>query len=228
MVTLENAVVARIEKSGKHFEILVDPDMAYNMKEGKSVSIQNMLAVNQIFTEASKGDKVSESDLEVFETNDIYKIAEEIIRNGEIQLTTEYRKKKIAEKRKEISYLISKNSVNPQTKLPHPQERIENAMDGSKINIDPFRKAESQMGDVIDAIKQVIPISVDSTDVSVSISAAYASRAYGIIKAHEIKSEEWGQDGSLSVVISLQPGSKNEFFRKINDATEKSAQISEV
>ena len=45
MVTVEEAIIAKIDKAGKHFEVLVDPNIAYELREGKIVSISKMLAV---------------------------------------------------------------------------------------------------------------------------------------------------------------------------------------
>ena len=37
MVSLEKAVIARLRKAGEEFEILVDPYLARDLKEGKEV-----------------------------------------------------------------------------------------------------------------------------------------------------------------------------------------------
>ena len=71
MVTVDKAIIARIERSGKHFEILVDPELAYDLREGKSVSLNKMLAINQVFKDAKKVTlKVSENQC-VFEEGDV-------------------------------------------------------------------------------------------------------------------------------------------------------------
>ena len=57
MVTLDDAIIAKIVRNGKHFEILVDADIAYDLKEGRTVSISRMLAVNEVFTEAKKANR---------------------------------------------------------------------------------------------------------------------------------------------------------------------------
>ena len=57
MVTLENAVIARYEKKGNHFETLVDPDNAMAFREGESDTLD--LATDEIFKDAKKGDRAS-------------------------------------------------------------------------------------------------------------------------------------------------------------------------
>src|SRR3989338_6441224 len=135
MVTVDEAVIAKIARDGKHFEILVDADIAYDLKEGKTVSISRMLAVNDVFKDAKKADRCAPSDVQkAFNTNDIEKIAVEIVKHGDIQLTTDFRSRKIEEKKKQIAAFISKNAVNPQTKLPHPPERIMADRKSTRLN----------------------------------------------------------------------------------------------
>ena len=54
---------ARIKCKGKDFEILVDIDSALNLRKGLNVNIQNVLAVNQVFTDHKKGLKAADKDL---------------------------------------------------------------------------------------------------------------------------------------------------------------------
>ncbi len=228
MVTVDEAIIARYDKEGKHFEILVDSNLAYDMKEGKVVSLSRMLASNIVFSDARKAVKAGDSDiLKAFKTHDTEKIAEQIIKNGELQLTTDFRRKKTEEKRKQVAAFISKHAINPQTRLPHPQDRILNAMDMAKINIDPFRPAEQQVDDVIKALKPVIPISVEELKLQIEIPARYASRAFGFLK-NNISEQRWLADGSLSAKMALPAGMKDEIYHKINAMTEGSAKITEI
>ncbi|MBI4018821.1 MAG: ribosome assembly factor SBDS [Candidatus Aenigmarchaeota archaeon] len=225
MVTVDKAVIARLDKGGKHFEVLVDPELAYALKEGKSVSIQAMLAVNQVFSDASKGTKSSEDDMKLFKS-DVFSAAEEIIKKGDVQLTAEFRRKKAEDKRRQIASIISKNAINPQTKLPHPQERIENAMEKARVNIDPFLSADQQIPAILAALRPILPISIEQAEIEVKISAKYASRVFGALKSlGEISGQTWGSDGSLVAKIKVPAGLKQTIYSKINALTEGSAII---
>lgn len=228
MVTVDEAIIARYEKEGKHFEMLVDPDLAYDLKEGRAVSLSKMLASNIIFSDARKAVKASEHDVEkIFGTHDAEKIAEQLVKRGEIQLTTEFRRRKTEEKRKQIAAFISRHAINPQTRLPHPQERVLNAMDLAKVNIDPFKPTEQQVDEVIKALKSIIPISVEELKLQVEVSAKHASRVLGIIK-NNIREQRWLADGSLSVKVSIPAGLRDEIYHKINAVTEGGAKIIEI
>ena len=225
MVTVDKAVIARLVKAGKRFEVLVDSDMAYAFKEGKSVSVQGMLAVNQVYSDAGKGTKASDDDMKAF-GNDVFAAAEEIIKKGDVQLTAEFRKKKAEEKRLQIASVISKNAINPQTKMPHPQDRIENAMEKARVSIDPFLSVDQQVPLVLAALRPILPISMEQAEIEVKIPAKYASRAVGVLKSlGEVTGQAWGADGSLVAKIKVPAGLKQGIYSKLNSLTEGNAVI---
>ncbi|MFH0836551.1 MAG: ribosome assembly factor SBDS [Candidatus Aenigmatarchaeota archaeon] len=226
MVTVDKAIIARIDRSGKHFEILVDSEMAYAMKEGKVVSIGKMSATDQVFSDAKKGMKTSGGDLDVgFGTQDIEKIAVIMIKEGDIQLTTDFRRRKVDEKKKQIITLISRGAVDPRSKLPHPPERIENAMDEARVNIDPFRNAESQVADVVKQIKSVIPLSFEEVEITAEVPAKYSAQIYSVIqKEFGSFQEQWLGD-MMVIKLKIPAAVKETFFRRINGLTEGNARV---
>ena len=229
MVTVDQAIIARYEKDGKHFEILVDPELAYDLKEGRSVSIQKMIAVNQVLTDSKKGSKATPSDVEkAFGTQDLEKIAETIVKKGEIQLTTDFRRKKTEERKKLVAELISKYAINPQTRLPHPQQRILAAMDQARVHVDPFKPADQQVEDGVKAIREIVPISLEEIMLKVEIPSRYAGRGYGAVKEYGIQQEQWLTDGSLVVKIIVPAGMKEAVFRRLGALTEGNARIEEA
>lgn len=229
MVTVDEAIIAKITKEGKHFEILVDADLAYDLREGKSVSINKMLATNVVCTDAKKGLRASAKDVETaFGTLDVEKIAEAIVKHGEIQLTTDFKRKKIEERKKQIATLISKNAINPQTRYPHPPERILNAMEQARVMVDPFHTAEQQVEAVIKSIKEILPISVEQITLNIEIPAKYSARAYGVVKEYGIEKESWLSDGGLFARITIAAGLKENVFRRLGALTEGTAKIEEM
>jgi len=227
MVTVEKAIIAKFVKSGKHFEVLVDPDIAYDLRSGKTVSVAKMLATNQVFTDAKKGDRVGPNDLQSeFGTTDVTQVAETIVKTGEIQLTTEFRRKKIEEKRRAIASLISRAAIDPRTKLPHPPERVLNAMDQSRINIDPFLTAEQQVAEVVKVIKQILPLSIEEVELVVEIPAKYSGRVYGAVREYGQFKENWS-GGTLVLEVKIPAGLKEKFFTHMNGITEGNSSITE-
>lgn len=220
MVSMENAVIARMEKFGKTFEILVDPDLAMDVKHGKEIPLSDLLAVETIFKDSKKGDEQSpEAITEAFETQDLEQVVKKIIQHGSVQLTTEQRRKFLENKRNEIITFIAKNGINPQNNTPHPPQRIENAMEEAKITIDAFKSTEEQIKTIVDEIKKIIPISMDKVSFAVKIPAQYSGKASSIIHKFEIKKEEWLNDGSLLAEFTLPSGMKQDLLNELNSAT---------
>ena len=135
MVSLDDAVLARLEKGGSRYEILVDPELVDEWKKDHaSVSLDDLLATDEIWNDARSGDRPTTDALEsVFGSTDLLTCVEKILIEGNIQLTTVQRKNLIAEKRTKIIHQIATTATDPRTKLPHPKTRIELALDEIKF-----------------------------------------------------------------------------------------------
>ena len=129
MVSVEQAVIARLKTHGANFEILVDCDKAIAFKGG-SGDIKEVIATPQVFSDSKKGMLASETQLkQIFGTEEPLEVAKQIIAKGEIQLTSEYRQKLREQKKKQIINMIHSNGVDPKTNYPHPPNRIEAALE---------------------------------------------------------------------------------------------------
>lgn len=226
MVTLDKAIIARFEKAGHKFEIFVDPDLALEVRDGKEVELSQLLAVQEIFKDARKGDRASDDIVEkTFETRDFAEIVKTIIRKGEMQLTTEQRRKMLETKTRQIINIIAKNAINPQTSLPHPPARIEKAMEEARVHIDIAKDAESQVQKILEELKYIIPIKFEKRNIAVKIPPLYAVKAQSSVKhLGAIKKEEWLNDGSWAFVIEIPAGITEEFFSELNRITKGEVQ----
>jgi ribosome maturation protein SDO1 len=221
VVSLDKSVIARLQHSGQRFEILVDPDKALEFKKGMKISMNDVLAYPAIYKDARSTDMVAEQDLQKnFGTTDIFKIAEKIIKEGELQLTTEQRRSMVEQKKNQIANTISKKGINPQTNAPNPPQRILNAMDKAGINVDPFVDADLQIDKILKAIKTILPIKFQKVTFQVKIPAQFAGRVYSILKSgSSISSEQWLNDGALLINIEILGGMQDEIFQKISSLT---------
>ena len=221
MVSLDEAVIARYKKDEDHFEVLVDPYAAADLIEGKDIDIMQSLAIDAVFQDSKKGKHASEESLQrVFGTNDVVEIAKKIVLKGELQLTTEQRHKMQRNKRNRIIETIARNAMDPKTKAPHPRQRIELAMEQAGVHVDPFKPVSEQVKTIIEALRPIIPISMDQIRISVKIPPEYTGRAYGIIRNFgTLEREDWQSDGSWLGIIRIAAGMQNEFYDKLNDIT---------
>ncbi|MCD6145018.1 MAG: ribosome assembly factor SBDS [Methanosarcinales archaeon] len=226
MVTLDNAITARLKHSGKHFEVLVDPELALRSRKGDDVDISAMLAVEDVFENASRGDHPSKEDVEkTFETTDIHAIAEYIVKHGELHLTKEQRKQLIEDKRRQVVSVIASGAFNPQTKAPHPPSRIEKAMEEAGVHIDPMKSIDELVKTTMKAIRPIIPIRFDTVEIAVKIPADYAAKSYGeVVGFGEVLKEEWQADGSWIGVVKIPAGMQLDFYGLVNRISKGSAE----
>lgn len=220
-IGVDKAVVGRLVVSGQKFEILVDPNKALEFRKGAKMNLLEVLAYPVIYKDAKTTEASASADLQkAFGTTEPLKVAEKIIRDGEIQLTTEQRRAMVDQRKTQIASIISKKGINPQTNTPHPQQRILNVMDQVGAMIDPFADAESQVDKILKAIRAVIPIKFEKMLLQVKISPQHAGKAFPVLKSSgSLKSEQWLNDGSLQANVEILAGVQEEFFQKLANAT---------
>lgn len=226
MVAIDESIIARLKTHGKTYEIFVDPDAALAFKRGDPVKIEEILAVEDVFSDAKNGDRPAEQDvMNAFGTTDALKIAEKIIHEGELQLTAEQRKKILEAKKRQVIEFISRNGINPQTKAPHPPARIEAAMEEAGVHIDPMKSTDENVKIAMKAIRPIIPIRFEEVDIAIKIPPEYATKAYGsVAKFGTLTKQEWQGDGSWIGVITIPAGLQDDLYSLLNKLTKGSVE----
>jgi ribosome maturation protein SDO1 len=222
----EKFTTARITKSGEKFEILVKPEPALEYKMGKPLGISQLLVIEEIYSDAGKGTRASEEKLEkAFGSVDALKVAEDIMKHGELQLTTDQRRELVEEKRKQIVAFISRNCIDPRTGTPHPPIRIGQALSQVRYSVDPFKNADEQSKDVIELLRSLIPIKMEQMRLAVKVFAEHTAKAYGAIKGYgTITREEWQADGALVAVVEMPAGVYGPFLERLGKITQGTIQ----
>ena len=226
--------IARLKKAGKEFEIILEDvekaiELREKLKKGLNDAefIQAMRLLSPsgfVFYDEKKGLKPSQQELqEAFGTTDFFKIAKEILFNGEIVLPSEYRKKLREQKLKQVVDWLSRNAIDPRTKTLHPAERIEAAIKQAGVKIDEFKPIDVQMQSIISQLNRVLPLKIETRKIEVVVPAAFTGKVYGIIAKFNKLKEDWLDDGSLKVVLALPSALMPEFFDKLNKATHGTA-----
>ncbi|WP_436900876.1 ribosome assembly factor SBDS [Halovenus halobia] len=228
MISLDEAVTARLESHGERFEVLVDPDAALAMKRGEfDGELEDVIAAEDIFENASRGDRPPENALEeVFGTTDPMEIIPQVVKEGEIQITAEQRKEMKEKKHKQLVNRIARNAVNPQMDdAPHPPDRIESALEETDFRIDPMEPVGTQVDEALDALRPVIPIRFDTITVAANLPADYAGSGQAKIREFgDLQSEEWQPDGSWIGVVEFPAGIQNEFYDLVNEVSSGNAE----
>ena len=216
MVNLDSAVVARLEKGGKRYEILVDPELVDSFKsEPTSVSLDDLLATDEIWHDARGGERPTEEKIiSTFGTIELLDCVTAILTKGSIQLTTVQRRQMISDKRQQIITEISRTAIDPRSKAPHPATRIELALDELRWNPDPFLSVERQIKDAVKVLRPVIPLSFETIKLAFRVSGS----AYGSVQ-REVRSdvikEQWLDNGDWAFVVEIPAGMKGEYLSKV-------------
>jgi len=182
--------------------------------------VRDILAVENVFTDARKALKASSSDLKkAFGTTDPYRIAEVILREGEVQLTAEYRKKLQEERTRWIVNYIHKNFVDPQTNLPHPISRIQKALKEAKVKIDPMKEPEQQVKDVVDQLRKILPLKSGQVRIVVTVPSSAWAKARSLLAGQgSILSEKWSDDGAqVTFMVELPIGAQMLVLERIGE-----------
>ena len=228
MISLDEAVTARLESHGERFEVLVDPDAALAIKRGEfDGDLEDVIAAEDVFEDAAAGDRPPETALEeVFDTTDPLAVIPAVIERGEIQITADQRREMQERKHKELVNRITRNAVNPQMDdAPHPPERIERALEEAGFQVDPMDPVENQVDDALDALRPVIPIRFDEVVIAVQVPAEYAGSAQAQIRQFgDLEEEEWQSDGSWVGVLEFPAGLQNDFYDLVNEQTSGEAE----
>lgn len=217
---------ARLAKGQDHFEILVKPQQALDYKLGKQVPMSQVLLIEEIYSDSSKGTRASEEKLQkYFGTTDPVMVAEEVMKSGDLQLTTDQRRQLVEDKRRQIVAIIARNAIDPRTNTPHPPLRIEQAMSQIRLSIDPYKSAEEQSKFVIEELRPILPLKIEQMRVAVKVFPEHAARAYNAFKSFgNVSREEWQSDGSLVAVVEMPAGLYGSFIDRIGKLTQGTIQ----
>jgi len=216
MVSLDDAVLARLEKFGKRFEILVDPDLVGKWKsDNNSVQIDDLLAMDEVFHDARGGERVpDELKMEVFGSIDIQEIIKVVFEKGSIQLTTSQRKARVEIMRQKIIHAIHSDAIDPRSKSPHPRTRIELALEESRYSVDPFKPVDKQIEEAVNKLRPLIPLSFEMIQLAFKIPSSGYGKASQILRKYQ-KKEEWLSDGSWVCVAELPAGRKGDLISSV-------------
>ena len=219
--------VVRYSFEGEKFEILVKPDPALEFKLGKRKDISSILVSDEIYTDSNKGTRAStEKLLKAFKTEDTTAIAEKILKKGDLNLTTDQRRKMISEKRKQIVNFIAKTYVDPKSHLPHPPLRIEQAMEDGRVSIDPHHNAEEQIKDIVDKLRSIIPLKSENLVLEIIVPAQFASQSYSVLKSTgTLQKEEWQSNGSLKAILEIPAAARPNVIDRLGSITKGTASI---
>ncbi|CAI8042730.1 Ribosome maturation protein SDO1 homolog [Geodia barretti] len=227
---MTDVTVVRFSFEGDKFEILVKPDPALDYKLGRKKDMSAVMVSDEIYTDSGRGTRASsEKILKAFGTEDRAEVARRILEKGDLNLTTDQRRKMIEEKRRQLVTHISRNFVDPRSHLPHPPLRIEQAMKDAKVSIDPHRSADEQVKETVEKLRRIIPLKTENLDLEIVVPAQYVARSYSILKSTgQLKREDWLPNGSLKAILEISAAARPTVIDRLGSITKGTATVEMV
>jgi len=224
---MDKPTVVRFAVEAEKFELLVKPDPALEFKLGKKKDISAILVSEEIYSDSNKGTRAStEKLMKAFKTTDPTAIATIILQKGDLNLTTDQRRKMVSEKRKQIVEFIAKSYVDPRSHLPHPPLRIEQAMDDARVSVDPFKNVDEQTKDIVEQLRSIIPLKSENMLLEILVPAQFAAQSYSVLKSvGSLKKEEWQANGSLKVILDIPAAARANVIDRLGSITKGSASV---
>eukprot|EP00835_Amoeboradix_gromovi_P002089 NODE_110_length_19453_cov_0.364369.p10 type:complete len:237 gc:universal NODE_110_length_19453_cov_0.364369:15646-14936(-) len=211
-VKLSNVSVVRYKKGGKRFELACYKNKITDYRNGLDNNVDNILQIDHIFNNVSKGQVANKHDLEVFNMPE-NEIIKEILLKGDIQLGDLERKDQYTQKQKEISNWISEHTVNPATKKPYSLGLIEKAIGEVHYSINISKNVRQQSIEVIKLIQENKILEIERVQLKVRVIVPHKfKKVYEQIRPLiQIESESLEEE--LEVFGSIDPIA----YKKIQD-----------
>lgn len=220
-------IIARLRSGKLIFETMVDLDASTRLKKGEAITIDKVIRDNQIYKDLKKGMVASNQNLiDAFSTTNFEEIVEKIVKKGMLEVTQDYRDKNIEIRKKQIIDFLVKNSIDSRTNHPFTPDIINSAIEQSKVKIED-KSVEKQVKEIIEKLKKIIPIKIETKKIKVIIPAEHTGKIYGLIQEYKEK-ENWISNGDLEVILNIPIGLIFDFYDKLNSITHGSTIVHEL
>lgn len=195
-------MLVRYKHGRTTFEVPTKEGSVTKYRDGDLKSLDDVVVTDIIFTHYTKGERASGDQLKsAFNTDDMQKCLEQIVRKGDVQLSSGERREILAKKRAEIVEYIHKNYVDPSKSpaLPIPVTRIENAMNEMKARINADTPADKQATDMISKMVEVMPMrKATMMTGEIKLSHKHVGSASNIIQTHsKVLKEDYNAQGAV-------------------------------
>lgn len=219
--------IARTRVGSHVFETMVDMESAMKFRKGEEVSISDVIRDTAIWKDLKKGLHAGKGELEnAFKTHEFEKVVEKIVKKGEVEVTQEHRDAETEKRRKQVVDFLVRNAIDGQTGRPFTPDTLQNALKDAGVKIE-NKNVENQITRIVDSLKQVIPIKIETKKLKVIVPAMHTGKAYGLLTEYKEK-EEWLSNGDLQITLNIPVGIQMEFYDKLNSVTHGSAITEEI
>jgi len=206
-----------VKYKGKHkrFELACYKNKVQDWRAGIEKDLDEVLQIDEIFTNVSKGVLANKKDLEAqfgdMEKSDIVLL---ILSKGQLQVGAKEREAEFDAKFKEIAAIVADKCVSSETKRPFPIDMIESALKQAHFAVNPNSTAKKQALEAIALLKEQPDLHLERAqmrlrlEVPKNLGKQAKEKITPLAVAVE---EEWGINYEMTILID--PGA----YRSVNE-----------
>ncbi|KAA1107308.1 hypothetical protein PGT21_009734 [Puccinia graminis f. sp. tritici] len=226
-IKLTNVSIVRLKKAGKRFEIACYKNKVMEWRSGVETDLSEVIQTDTIFSNVSKGQLASHSDLlksfpvpnktpaTVLPSEEILL---EILKNGELQVSDKERAQALVDKKREIIHLVAEKTVDPTTNRPHTSSMIEKALDELHFSVNLSKSSKTQALELIKSLSsrpEIISISRSQMKIRLTIPTTKESKKLKPIILESITKVEVDEtdEDQWELIALIEPGQ----FKFISD-----------
>ena len=137
IVKLTNVAIVKYRKKNRKAEIACYKNKVIDWRNGNEDNIDNVIQINQIFSNAIQGTIASEGLLKkLFNTTDKTEITKRILDEGHLQVSQKEREVLAENAFQEVVKILAKKLVHPKSQRLFPKEAIKNALKNINFKAD--------------------------------------------------------------------------------------------
>lgn len=229
-IKLTNVSVIRYKRSGKRFELAAYKNKVLEWRAGTEKDIDEVLQIDSIFSNVSKGAVASSEDIKrAFGPDRPHAdIVQEILKRGELQVGEKERGAIAESTFKDIAQIVSDKTVDPESKRPYTTTMIERALADIGFSTSTTKSGKAQALDAIKLLQAhgTLPITRALMKIRVTCPLKEGKGVRDRVRAMFESVEEDGIGvAELEIVGSVQPGAYREIGQLLVESTRGKGQI---
>ena len=205
----------------KGVQILINLDSTKKyQKDSSSVSISDCVVTGEIYTDVKSGKRVSDQVLiSKFGTDNVNECLKIILREATLPVTTAEKKLLNEQMLRKICHHFNMHYVDPTSNKPHPQSRIEAAIQQAKYRIDYTIPLEKHVQALEKKFPGILSLRKLELTAQLKLDHKYLGKAYGVLNQHcSIGKTEYGDVGA-TLHITCSPGQREELYSALTKIT---------
>ncbi|CDS40271.1 ribosome maturation protein sbds [Echinococcus multilocularis] len=218
---LTNVSVVRLKRNGNRYELACYPNKVKAWREKLERNIDEVLQAHEIFSNVSKGQLATKSDLfRDFDTEDVDTIIRsvlfivlissgQILNDGEMQVTVKERKVENENLFRDVAKIVSERCFNPENSRAYTVTMIEKMMKDCHVNLQPKKSAKQQALEVIRQLRASgnFKIAPAMMEILISLDPKLADNVSPrILKlVHHIIRQERNPEGIFELSAVIEP-----------------------